>query len=269
MSEMQTGNSISNNQMTGTPLYYYGNNTQTPPQQQTVCVTPANGSQIYQYPQTSLYNDPNKQAASGVNIFIYNPSAIGGQTSTGNSVPAAYAAAAAQPTAAIASNDVQAAAPITKTLETEAPAAAAPVSEAEEVNANDNNKKTKRIVELTDNYIKTLESYLRSPDESVRKSGISELVKRYEEDGSRYDDEALTALLNIALQDPDANNRMLAMSPISAGCAHGDENTLELLKNLQSSDKLYGQEAKMASNALIKAAVEETKTVPDYSDNNN
>ena len=74
----------------------------------------------------------------------------------------------------------------------------------------------------------------------------------------------MTALLNISLQDPDANNRLLAMSPIASGSAHGDTNTIEILKPLQSSDKLYGQEAVIANNALLKTA-QTMMTIPDNS----
>ena len=141
-----------------------------------------------------------------------------------------------------------------------------------ETTKTDEKQKTKKVVELTDDYIKTLENYLRSPDATVRKSGIKELINRYEEDESRYDDPALTALLNIALQDSDTNNRLFAMSPIASGSAHGDENTIKLLQNLQASDKLYGQEAKMANDALLNAAqtkVEIPDNSPEQSDKKN
>lgn len=258
MSPIQSNNPI-NSANTGTPLYTYGNNTQSYalPNNQTVGVSSPNTSQIYQYPATSLY-EPSKQAASGVNIYIYNPSGIGGPSSTSNAnatyalpganqqqtVPAAQNVAPQQ-TMSIANTPISA----------EAPQAAGTAATT---------NKTKNIVELTDDYIKTLENYLRSPDANIRKSAITELIKRYEEDESRYDDPALTALLNIALQDPDAANRMQAMSPIAAGSAHGDANTVEILKNLQTSDKVYGQEAKMANDALLNA-VQTKVTVPDNS----
>ena len=57
---------------------------------------------------------------------------------------------------------------------------------------------------------------------------------------------------------------MLAMSPIAAGSAHGDENTVAILQPLQASDKLYGQEAVMANNALLKTAQTMT-SIPDNS----
>ena len=62
--------------------------------------------------------------------------------------------------------------------------------------------------------------------------------------------------------DPDASNRLMAMSVISSGSAHGDKNTVELLTRLQSSDKLFGQEAVMANKALLKTS-ETRLTVPN------
>lgn len=248
---------------TGTPLYNYANNfnsaMMSQPQQQTVSVSSPSTSQIYQYPQTSLYNNPSKQPASGVNIFIYNPSAIGGPSSNstananytlpqGTQIP--VAAQSVAPNYTPQQNVSIANTPLVNE------------TEKNEVKAEDN--KTKKVVDLTDDYIKTLESYLRSPDEKVRNTGVKELIKRFEEDDSRYEDPALTALLNIALQDPDANNRLLAMSTIAGGSAHGDANTVELLKPLQASDKLYGQEAQMANDALLKTS-QTMKTIPDNS----
>lgn len=253
MSQIQPNNQFQT-YTTGTPLYTYANN--SVPQQQTVGVTPQQNvtAPYYQYPQTSIYNDPNKQAASGVNIYIYNPSGIGGPSS--NSQANVNYGQTTQPQvsapAVNANANANASSPIANT----------PINQ--EDTAQHSEQKKKRIVELTDDYIKSLESYLHSSDEAVRKDGIKEILHRFEEDDSRYDDPALTALLNIALQDPSANNRMLAMSIIAGGSAHGDKNTIQILSNLSNSDKMYGQEARMASSALIKAA-QETKLVPDYS----
>ncbi len=258
MSQIQANNPIYNYQ-TGTPLYNYAGTPVAPqPQQQTVTVSQPGTSSVYQYPQTSVYNDPNKQAASGVNIYIYNPSAIGGPTSN-STANANYSLPAANQTPIAA----QTPAPAAPVQSSSTAIANTPISQ-EEKTEEPKNTKTKKIVELTDDYIKTLESYVKSNDATIRKTGIKELIQRYEEDDSRYEDPALTALLNVALQDPDANNRLLAMSPVASGSAHGDATTVELLKTLQTSDKIYGQEAVMANNSLLKAA--ETKiSVPDNS----
>ncbi len=247
------------NYTTGTPLNYYNNGSAVATnngQQGTVSVSNTDGTkQIYNYPTTSLYDPNTKQPTSGVNIYIYNPSAIGGPSS--NSV--------ANATYAMPGTTVPAQVPAPQI----APVASQGLSPQQNVSiANtpiydqaNKNQRTKKVVELTDEYIKSLENYIRDNDPSVRKAGIIDLIKRYEEDSSRYDDPALTALLNIALQDPKAENRMLAMSVISAEQAHGDENTIALLRNLQTSTKAYNQERKMAMEAALKAAQSKVEVV--------
>ncbi len=239
MSQIQNNTPI-NNGLTGTPLYTYASE---PSQQQTVNVSPSANSMVYAYPQTSIYNGTNKQPASGVNIYIYNPSAIGGPSTNSTSSTTLPAPATFKD---IKHNDDPGAINAASSI------ASSPVSENREI-INANGKKSFHVVELTDDYIKTLESYLKSPDKQVRQAGIKELIKRYEEDISRYNDPALTALLNIALLDPEASNRLLTMSVISSGSAQGDETTIELLKKAEQSDKLYGQEAILANKAILKA----------------
>ena len=240
----------------GTTVYPYNNLAVAQnPQQGTVPYS----APIYQYPQASIYGMP-AQPMSGVNINIYNPAGVGGPVSTSNAA-ATYAIPAqnvqGQPQMY---NDI-------KQYQT-SPVATAPIANTP-INSNtesENSKKTKDIVQITDDYVKTLESYLRSKDEQIRSVGIKELIERFEEDSSRYEDPALTALLNIALQDTNSQNRLLAMSPIASGSAHGDENTVKLLQVLQKSKNMYGQEALMANDALLKAA--QTKiSVPDNSSN--
>ncbi len=258
MSDIQTNQPIYNRQ-NGIPLYPYGN--YKPAEQKTVTVTsPQNNAAIYQYPQTSIYNDPNKQAASGVNIYIYNPSAIGAPNSTANAtytLPYSQVQPQVQPQQ-MQDNQAPAAA---QSLNAKAAVANTPISNTV---SQQNTGKTKQIVELTDDYIKSLESYLKNQDSSIRQAGITELIKRFEEDDSRYNDPALTALLNIALQDPTPNNRVLAMSVIAGGKATGDKNTKTILDKLQQSDKLFGQEAIMANKSLLQSA-QHRITVPDNS----
>lgn len=252
MPQIQQNTPIYNNQA-GIPLYSNANNT-VATQQPVVNTTIPYTNQIYSYPQASLYPSTTVPATtSGVNINIYNPSGVGGSNSMANA--SYYTPVPNTPQNINANKNASANANVPAQ-----PIANTPIQNEE----SKKNQKTKRVVNLTDDYIKSLESYLRSQDENVRKTGIKELIQRFEEDESRYDDPALTALLNIALQDPKANNRLLAMSPIAGGSAHGDTNTIQLLKQLQTSDKIYGQEAVMASNSLIKAA-QTTTLIPDNS----
>lgn len=244
----------------GTPLNYYNNGSTVATnngQQGTVSVSNTDGTkQIYNYPTASLYDPNNKQASSGVNIYIYNPSALGGPSS--NSVAnATYAMPGATVPNQVPAQQITPAPAATQSL---APNQTVSIANTP-ISGDGKEQRTKKVVELTDEYIKSLENYLRDNDASVRKAGIVDLIKRFEEDSSRYDDPALTALLNIALQDPKAENRMLAMSVISAEQAHGDENTIALLKNLQTSTKAYDQERKMAMEAALKAAQSKVEVI--------
>lgn len=265
-----------NNQTAYNNLPMYMTNVQYAPQAQPQTATvqgntqPVNGTQnmpannsngyIYNYPTTSVYRKPE----SGVTIQIFNPSAIGAPNSTtvtnpdcsqGYSLNGLY-----NPPPNININDNNNNNnPQTNGENAAKPAASTPIANTPIKESEKKEKEDKQVVELTDTYIKTLENYLKSPDTSIRKNGIIDLIKRYEEDSTRYNDPALTALLNIALKDPTPSNRMLMMSAIAGELATGDETTVNLLDNLQKSDKLYGQEAQLATEALLKAVQTKTK----------
>lgn len=122
--------------------------------------------------------------------------------------------------------------------------------------AAQNVKKTEKrsIVELTDDYIKTLENYLNSQDAEVRLMGAKEVVNRLTEDDSRKDDPALTALVNKMLQDPSSAIRATALSLIDSRTVSGDDYTVNLLKKMQNSQDGFGQDAIQATSALLKMA---------------
>ena len=201
---------------------------------------------IYQYPQKNIYpattisqqDDAivlNPSEKSAVNVYIQNPAGYLGPNYYNNQPN--YNNQTSQPVAA-------------SSIEDKKP------------------KKTKRIIELTDDYIKSLENYLRNPNKDIRLQGTKELVKRFEEDNSRYDDPALTALLNIALQDKSAAVRSLALSLADSGVAKGDDKTLEILRNLTTDTSNYGIDAMSANSALLKMSAQ-TKVVEDNSPDTN
>lgn len=121
------------------------------------------------------------------------------------------------------------------------------------------NKKEREIVVLTDNYIKNLENYLRNPNAELRRNAIKEILMRFKEDKSRLENPSLTALLNLALQDPNSSVKAVAMSIIGAGYAKGDAKTEEILKNLQSSKSSYSQDATQAAESLLQMSKTKTK----------
>lgn len=129
----------------------------------------------------------------------------------------------------------------------------------------DNKKKTekKKIVQLTDDYIRNLENYLNSQEKEVRLNAAKEVYARLEEDESRKDDKALTALINKMLQDPMQEVRLLALTALEGRIVTGDDYTVGLLNKMQSSKDGYGQDALDASKILLKMSGKEVeKEVP-------
>lgn len=123
-------------------------------------------------------------------------------------------------------------------------------------------KEEKEIIPLTDDYIKSLENYLNSNSTKVRMSGIKSVLDRFKEDESRKDNPCLIPLLNKALQDTSPSVRFLALTAIQLGYTKGDDKTVEILNNLVANSKNnFGEDASMASDALLKIATPEAVKV--------
>jgi len=123
------------------------------------------------------------------------------------------------------------------------------------IESTDSKKKTekRKIIELTDDYIRNLENYLNSQDKEVRLNAAKEVYNRLEEDESRYDDKALNALINKMLQDPSEQVRFIALSALDGRIVSGDDYTVNLLKNMQATQTSgFGQDAIDASSILLK-----------------
>ncbi len=120
------------------------------------------------------------------------------------------------------------------------------------ITTTNKNTEKRKIVDLTDEYIKNLENYLNSQDKEIRLMGAKEVVDRLTEDETRADDKALNALINKMIQDPASVIRVLGLSMLDARLAKGDETTVKLLQNMQSSTDAYGMDAVTAANVLLK-----------------
>ena len=116
------------------------------------------------------------------------------------------------------------------------------------------NTKKKRIQCITDNYIKNLEAYLNSPSEEHRKFAAQEVLKRLDEDRTRYNDPALNALINKMLQDPACHKvKATALTALDTQLAQGNDNTVAILQNMVQNDKSRnGADAATASSILLK-----------------
>lgn len=132
---------------------------------------------------------------------------------------------------------------------------------SEKTDSADNKKKTekRKIVELTDDYIRNLESYLNSQDKEIRRNAAKEVYQRLKEDDSRHDDKALTALINKMLQDPSEEIRIVALSALDERIVTGDDYTVNVLKNMQQSNNGTGQDAIDASNILLKMSTRQVE----------
>lgn len=230
-------------------------------QQEQLQNVPASDVVPYQYqnpvyaPRMDAFSTP-PNSASGVSINIISPSVYGANRSEipyspiynypmANTMPQAPIPPAPQATA-----QANATAQATVT----APAA---VSTADKM-------KKKTIVPLTDEYIQTLENYIKNSNEQVRIMGAQEVMARFKEDDSRRNDAALTALLNLSLQDKSSKVRTLGMTTIAAGYSAGDKNTANTLNKIQQSKSNYNEDALLAANALMKMSSDPQKVqVPE------
>ena len=116
------------------------------------------------------------------------------------------------------------------------------------------NTKKKRIQVINDQYIKNLEQYLNSPSEDLRKFAAQEVIKRLDEDRTRYNDAALNALINKMLQDPACHKvKATALTALDTQLAQGNDNTVKILSNMAQNDKSRnGADAATAASILLK-----------------
>ena len=130
------------------------------------------------------------------------------------------------------------------------------------VNTQNNDKKTekRKIIQLTDNYIKNLENYLDSQDKQIRLNAAKEVYARLEEDDSRFDDKALTALINKMLQDPSREIRFIALTALDGRLCKGDDYTVGVLNQMQANNNdPLNQEAADANSILLKMSGREVE----------
>lgn len=181
---------------------------------------------------------------SGVNIQIFNPTvAAPGSTIPASTVNAGnYSTNPCYPSNYYTQN-------LAKPAETPAPPPA-PVAPASEVEKKKTEKRD--VVQLTDDYIRNLESYLNSQKKDVRLMGAKEVLARLQEDESRKDDPALNALVNKMLQDPYQPVKLMALAALESRVATGNDTSVSLLQTIQGQKTGHGEDSLMASNILLK-----------------
>lgn len=123
--------------------------------------------------------------------------------------------------------------------------------------------KTKKVVPLTDDYIKSLENYMNNENPKIRLIGAKEILERFKEDENRIDNPSLMPLLNKALRDTSPSVRFLALTVLQLGYAAGNDETVAILKEIQAqnTDKI-GEDALLASEILLNMAQGQKVDVP-------
>ncbi len=181
---------------------------------------------------------------SGVNIQIFNPSVA---------APGANAPAANINSTTYCSNTGQSYPPNYYTQNFAQPAQPEPVEPVKPVESDGKKTETREVVELTDNYIKTLENYLNnSSNKEIRLMGAKEVLARFQEDSNRKNDPALNALVNKMLQDPCEPIKFIAMGILESRAATGNQKSFELLQKIQQQKTKNGHDELKASKALLK-----------------
>lgn len=114
----------------------------------------------------------------------------------------------------------------------------------------------KKTTRLTDEYIMKLESYLDDKDIEKRIIAAKDILERVQEDETRKDNAALTALTNKMLKDPYQPIRFLALGILEDRLITGNDETIQTLKRVEtgrySKNGNTDQDAIKASNVLLK-----------------
>lgn len=140
----------------------------------------------------------------------------------------------------------------------------------DELKAEKKNSKEKRVVALTDEYIKSLENYLNNPNQEIRLMASKEILTRLDEDKTRFDDAALNALLNKMLQDPSKLIRVASLSAFNAQLASGNDYTVHLLNTIQQNPSADKEDVLQAADILLKmSAGTEIRQIPTPEEKDN
>ena len=124
---------------------------------------------------------------------------------------------------------------------------------------NNYNTTKKRVVVLTDEYIKNLENLLNNDNSELREYAASEGIKRLEEDKTRHNDKALNALVNKMILDPYAHKvRGRGLLAIDSGLASGDENTKNVLELVKQDPGLSDNDRNTVETCLFQLSAKST-----------
>ena len=101
----------------------------------------------------------------------------------------------------------------------------------------------KRVTVLTDELIQKYDQMLGDQNKELREYAASEVIKRLQEDKTRFNDEGLNVLVNKMLVDPyDRKVRQRGINAISLELAQGNQDTKQILENLSNDPNISDHE---------------------------
>lgn len=200
---------------------------------------------------------------SGVNIQIFNPTvaAPGASTPASTVNSTNYTTNPSYPASYYMQNLTQQPQPQPQPNQTIQPVQSVLPVQYIQIPPTEKGSKTevREIVELTDDYVKNVETYLNSQDKEIRLIGAKEVLDRLSEDPDRRNDEVLIALVNKMLKDPYQPIRFMAMGMLEARSISGNEETKAILNGIQQKKTQDGQDSLKASNVLLKMTATTSK----------
>lgn len=111
----------------------------------------------------------------------------------------------------------------------------------------------KRVTVLTDELIQKYDQLLENQDKELREYAASEVIKRLQEDKTRFKDEGLNTLVNKMLIDPyDRKVRNRGINAISLELAQGNAQTRQILENMLNNPNFDDHEKGQIIIALSK-----------------
>lgn len=122
---------------------------------------------------------------------------------------------------------------------------------------NNSNTVKKRVTILTDDYIKNLEQLLTSENSEYREYAAAEVIKRLDEDKTRFNNPQLNALVNKMVMDPfDHKVRGRGLYALENQLASGDANTMSVLQWIKQDPNILERDLGSVDKIMLQLSAQ-------------
>lgn len=117
----------------------------------------------------------------------------------------------------------------------------------------------KRVVVLTDEYVQSLDHMLDSENSELREYAASEVIKRLDEDKTRFNDKALNVLVNKMVLDPyDHKVRGRGLYALENQLASGNEDTIKVLEMIKQDPYILERDKGSVEKIMLQLSANTT-----------